>query len=325
MYGWDEDPSAWYGKADYKYSDKTEALRKSSAERAKASGPRTYEERGRPNTQLTDPKKAIRSESKNPMIIAVDVTGSMAQWPMEIFDRLPLLYNTLSQYRDDLELSFIAFGDEHVDRYPMQVTDFASGFDLEDRLKGLFGEGGGGDMPESYGLLAWYIQNRVMVPKARQPFLIVFGDASMHPVVARKSLQGILGLPVQEDADSIKTWQTLTKTWNTWFLRRPTGRPGDGIDHQWKEALGDERVIRIEEEARAVDYAMGLVARAWGHLDDFRVNLLARQNQETVEQVSRWIERHGPRVLECPRCQGPIPLSAVGRFTCGFCGVTLEL
>ena len=25
----------------------------------------------------------------------------MASWPFEIFDRLPLLYNTLSQYRED--------------------------------------------------------------------------------------------------------------------------------------------------------------------------------------------------------------------------------
>ena len=32
----------------------------------------------------------------------------MASWPFEIFDRLPLLYNTLSQYREDLEICFAA-------------------------------------------------------------------------------------------------------------------------------------------------------------------------------------------------------------------------
>ena len=325
MYGWDEDPSSWYGEGKYKYGDKGADKRKKAASRARASGPRTYQRKGRPNTQLTDPRKTIRTDSKTPMIIAVDVTGSMADWPAQIFDRLPLLYNTLSAYRDDLALSFIAFGDEHCDEWPMQVTDFAAGFDLEDRLKGLHGEGGGGDMPESYGLLAWYIHNRVFTPQARKPFLIVFGDAAMHPVVSRKALQKLLGIPTQEDADALKSWAQVCENWNTWFLRRPTGRPGDAIEKQWKQAVGDDRVIRIGEEERAVDYAMGLVARAWGHLDDFRVNLLARQDQDTVEQVSRWVERHGPRVLECPKCHAPIPLAAVGRFKCEFCSATLEV
>ena len=35
----------------------------------------------------------------------------MASWPFEIFDRLPLLFNTLSQYREDLEICFAAIGD----------------------------------------------------------------------------------------------------------------------------------------------------------------------------------------------------------------------
>ena len=116
MYSWDEDTSGWYGSAAYSYSTKGATKRKAAAERAKAHGPRTYARKSGPNEKIIDPRKTIRSKSANPLIIAVDVTGSMASWPFEIFDRLPLLYNTLAQYRDDLEICFAAIGDAAVDR-----------------------------------------------------------------------------------------------------------------------------------------------------------------------------------------------------------------
>ena len=118
MYSWEADTSKWYGDGTYRYGAKGAVKRKAAAERAKAHGPRTYEGASGPNEAIIDPKKHVRSTSANPLIVAVDVTGSMANWPLEIFDRLPLLYNTLSQYREDLEICFIAIGDAGYDRWP---------------------------------------------------------------------------------------------------------------------------------------------------------------------------------------------------------------
>ena len=86
MYSWDSDTSDWRGSVKgYKYSKRGSARRARSAAAAAAAGPRTYARKGRPDTQRTDPKKRIRSPSANPMIVGIDVTGSMAQWPFEIF------------------------------------------------------------------------------------------------------------------------------------------------------------------------------------------------------------------------------------------------
>src|SRR6185295_944325 len=247
-------------------------------------------------------------KSANPIIVAVDVTGSMANWPFEIFDRLPLLYNTLSQYKEDVEICFAAIGDAGVDRWPLQVTEFAHGYDLEQQLGTLFGEGGGGDAPESYGLFAWWVEQHVSVPNAQEPYLIVFGDAPMHPQVPATEIAHVLGdaHPREGDGtkavgekwshwllrtttgatpdsfDALKTWQRVAQRWNTWFLRRPTGRAGDAVDQQWAQALGPERIFHIDDEQRAVDYAMGLVARSWGHFGDFTTNLRARQDESKV-------------------------------------------
>jgi ribosomal protein L37AE/L43A len=320
MYSWDEDTSDWRGTAHYAYKPAAPGSKRGeAAERAKASGPRTYGGKTGPNEKIIDPKKQIRSESKNPIIIAVDVTGSMASWPAEIFDRLPLLFNTLSQYRPDVEICFAAIGDAAVDRWPLQVTTFASGFDLEQLLGAIYGEGGGGDAPESYGLFAHWVNTHVEVPNAEEmPFLIVFGDITMHPTVPAAQISHYLGDKAQ-DVDAIAEWQQVARKWNTWFLRRPTGKPGDQVDEQWARAIGGQKIIRIEDEQRAVDYAMGLIARSWGYFGDFQDNMRARQDEVKVEQVSKVIK------MICPTCGGPIPTTASGLFKCSYCGTTLKL
>ena len=320
MYSWDEKTSTWLGKGTYTYGPGGAAKRKTAATRAKAHGPRTYEQKGGPNEKIIDPQKHIRSESANPLIIAVDVTGSMASWPAEIFDRLPLLYNTLSQYREDLEICFVAIGDAACDQWPLQVTTFASGFDLEQLLSSLYGEGGGGDAPESYGLFAQWVNAHVQIPNAQDmPFLIVFGDVTMHPEVPEGQVSHYLGDQLQGDVDALAAWQHVCRTWNTWFLRRPTGKKGDKVDTQWGKAIGAQKVFHIQDEQRAVDYAMGLIARAWGRFGDFQDNMRARQSEDKVAMLSAPIE------MMCPRCGGPIPVAASGTFSCGYCGMTLKV
>jgi len=326
MYSWTDDGSGWYGAGSYSYSDKVKAKRDAAASREAAHGPRTYEAHRRPpNPRIIAPDKRVESQSRNPLIVAVDVTGSMARWPFEIFDRLPLLYTTLAQYREDLEILFAAIGDASVDDWPLQVTSFASGFDLEQQLKALYGEGGGGDAPESYGLFAYWVRNHVHVPNASSPFLIVFGDAPMHPRVPSAQIHGLLKDSSQADADALDEWRQVASSWNTWFLRRPGGGKGDATDKQWHAALGKDKVVRIQDEQRAVDYAMGIIARSWGHFDDFRANMKARQDESKVRALEKVLDDFKVRALSCPRCAAPIPDTASGMFRCAYCASTLTV
>ncbi|MEM7801299.1 MAG: hypothetical protein AAF633_19050 [Chloroflexota bacterium] len=322
MYSWSEDTSSWYGSKAYSYSPASSGKRRDDAKRAKASGPRTYEKKNGPIEKVIDPTKMVRSTSKNPLIVAVDVTGSMAHWPFEIFDRLPLLYNTLSQYRDDLEICFAAIGDGAFDRWPLQVTNFAGGYDLEQLLGGIYGEGGGGDAPESYGLFAHWVNTHVEIPNADEmPFCVVFGDINMHPRTPAKQIRHFIGDQIRRDVDSIAAWQQLSRTWNTWFLRRPTGRSGDHVDEQWGDAIGAQKIFHIADEQRAVDTAMGIIARAWGHFDNFQENMLARQNKSMVDKITE------PIAMLCPRCGAPLNPISIDRgvLTCGYCSTTLRI
>jgi hypothetical protein len=320
MYTWDGDTSGWYGSKSYKYGHGGSKKRAEAASRAAAHGPRSYQARDQPIEKVIDPSKHITTSSRNPLVVAVDVTGSMASWPFEIFDRLPLLFNTLSQYREDLEICFAAIGDAGCDRWPLQVTQFASGFDLEQLLGSLYGEGGGGDAPESYGLFAHWLNTHVEVPEVEEPpFLIVYGDITMHSKVPAEQIKHFLGDEATADVDAIEAWNTVCKTWNSWFLCRSLGSSGKQVTVQWGRAIGEQKILPIEDEQRAVDYAMGLIARAWGHFGDFKENMQARQSEEKVAELSAPIE------MKCPRCGGPVPVHAAGMFSCPYCGATLKI
>ena len=289
MYSWGDTMDDWARPGAYRFDSARAAVRALDAGRAAEAGPRTYEVSG-PDMARVDPRKHLFTRSANPVVVAVDVTGSMARWPFEIFDRLPLLSNTLTQYRPDCELAFAAIGDAGCDRWPLQVTRFAQGYDLEEELKALYGEGGGGDEPESYGLFAAFMAGHAPLPETpEKPFLIVFGDAHMHPQVPKAQLAHFLGDQARQDLQSEDLWRQVCRRWNVWFLRR-AGKPGDSIDQQWGKAIGAQQILHIHDEPRAVDYAMGLVARAWGHFPDFRANMAARQDEHAVRTLERRLE-----------------------------------
>jgi hypothetical protein len=283
MYTWNDSLEDWARPGRYRFDSARAAERAVEARAAAAAGPRTFSHDG-PDEALVTPRKHVITQSKTPLVIAVDVTGSMADWPAEIFDRLPLLYNTLSQYRPELDICFAAIGDAGYDRWPLQVTRFCRGFSLETQLKAIYGEGGGGDEPESYELFAHWINTHVTLAGSMQekPFMIVFGDAPMHPKVLRQQVKSVMGDALQQDLDAIEAWQQLARTWNVLFLRRKGIRRDDATGRQWEKALGAQHILTVFDEQRAVDYAMGLIARAWGHLDDFSANMAARQSDSKV-------------------------------------------
>ncbi len=291
MYSWGDSMDDWARPDAYKFDDARRGAREADARASRARGGRQYGAKSGPDERVTDPRKTIMALTANPLVVAVDVTGSMAGWPAEIFDRLPLLYQTLSQYRPDLEVAFAAIGDAGCDRWPLQVTEFGKGVALEDRLKAIYGEGGGGDAPESYQLFAQFMNTHAKIPAVpeggEKPFLIVFGDAQFHPKARPEEVERVLGDRIAQPLSGVEIWREVAAKWNVWFLRRPDGgRRGDAVHGQWAAAIGDQKIVYIDDELRGVDYAMGLIARTWGSFGDFERNMLARHEPRKVAALA---------------------------------------
>ncbi len=288
MYGWGKDDAAtWKGRGSYDYKSARGGYLDSLAAKAASKGPRAFLDRSSPDMAIVDPAKPISTSTTTPIVLAVDVTGSMSHWPAEIFDRLPLLYQTLSQYKPELEISFCAIGDATCDSYPLQICDFAKGLDLEGKLKAIFGEGGGGGQNrESYELFAYAMLNNISIPNATDPFLIIFGDEGFYDQVSPAQARHYLKSDMQEPLESMTVWNQVSRKFDTYLLHKPYSRGSDAeIVAQWKTALGDQKVVTVDDPQRIVDYAMGVIARKWGEYADLRASVLARHDTATVKKM----------------------------------------
>jgi len=289
MYSWGDDTSTWKTPGAYSYGDAMKPYLEKNKKISEEKGDRTYLSKKKPDLSLVDPKgKEISTDSPNPVIIAVDGTGSMQTWPAEIFDRLPLLYQTLSKYRPDTEISFSVIGDANSDVWPVQISGFGKGPTLDDYLKALQPEGGGGPgIRESYELWAYYVQQHVQTPKATSPFMIIMGDEKFYEHVDPEHVKRYLGGGLQERLDSKEVWEALSQRFDIVFLRKQYAGKDAEIEAQWKGALGEQRVIPLYDPTRAVDVAMGIIAKRWGQEGDYFQSLSARQDAPAIEAVKK--------------------------------------
>ncbi len=294
MYAWGGDTKDWKGKSKYDFDSARKPYLDKLAADAASKGPRSYSARIDADLKLVDPRgKEISSNSENPLVIAVDVTGSMAAWPGEIFDRLPLLYQTLSQYRKDLEISFVAIGDATCDTYPLQVNDFAKDLALEDKLKALCPEGrGGGHITESYELFAYFLTEHAKIENAKSPFLLIYGDEAFYDKVDPVQVRNYIGDNLEAQLDSKDVWNKLMQKFNVYFLQKPYGtghdtRTTEEINGIWAGALGKQRIIEVPSPERAVDIGIGLIAKQWGEYGDFTKSLSARHDDKDAALVHK--------------------------------------
>lgn len=111
---------------------------------------RTYNTQIKPemvDTGVRESRDSSEHPETTPIIIALDVTGSMRRTPHEMIkDNFPKLMDALMQLGiKDPQLLFMAVGDHEYDNYPIQVGQFESDTEkIINSLEEFVLEGGGG-------------------------------------------------------------------------------------------------------------------------------------------------------------------------------------
>jgi hypothetical protein len=274
------------GTGGYDYSDDPDILHKRDVDHAKDAGS-AYQ--GTASQGLAPPVgKTLHSDSPTPLVFAVDVTGSMGEWPGIIFNKLPVLYNEAKLWLPEIDISFAAIGDAYCDRYPVQICDFAKDRDLEQHINSIFPEGGGGGQTqESYELFAYYYLKHCDIPQAQKALFVYCGDEGFYEKIRRQHVQTFFGDVVTEDIDAYHVFGQLGKKFEVYNLR--VQYHDDAADAtiraQWQKAIGAQRVLRLEDPRRIVDCILGLTALMANEYEQFRERLTKRQTGEQVEQV----------------------------------------
>ena len=206
-----------------------------------------------------------------PIIIALDVTGSMGRIPHELIkDGLPTLMGTLIEKGvPDAAVCFIAIGDHLSDRVPLQAGQFESGdAELDMWLTRTYLEGnGGGNGGESY-LLAWlfgafYTSLDSFEKRNKKGFLITIGDEHNHKNLSASAIKEITGNGDVKNYSADELLELAQQKFNVFHINLSHSGYSSSeseILSRWKETLG-EKCIDISDYKEVANTISSLVIK----------------------------------------------------------------
>lgn len=237
----------------------------------------------------------VSTKSSRPLVIVVDVTGSMGEWPATMFSKLPFLELGAQHYLGkDLEICFAAVGDAYCDKYPLQSQAFTKGTKLKGSLEKLVIEGGGGGQTsESYELPALYFARNCSMPRAVQPIIIFVGDEKPYDFVNEEHAKELMGVEIPERFSTAEVFKELRQKFAVYLIRKPYERGSGNVESEidqrirkaWDTLVGDDHIADLPEPGRVVDVILGILAKETGLLEDFAADMKDRQTKAQQETV----------------------------------------
>lgn len=234
--------------------------------------------------------KDVKTDSTAPVIVVVDQTGSMGEWPKIMFSKLPYLEHETKEYLgDDAEFCFMAIGDAHNNEtYPLQVRPFSKGLDLKKRLEELVIEGnGGGQGTETYELAALFAAECVSMPKAIKPIIIFIGDEMPYSTIDKQHAADLCGIKLEKTLTTEACFKKLQQKMAVYFIQKSYGDGGGSKNNiseddrrcfnAWSKLVGDDHIAVLPSADRVVDVIFGILAKETGRIAYFEQELEDRQ------------------------------------------------
>ena len=181
-----------------------------------------------------------------PIILTLDVTGSMRKIPKELIkDGLPTMMSTLIKAGiDDASVLFLAIGDHINDSYPLQVGQFESGdVELDLWLTRTFLEGrGGANNGESY-LLSWYFaafhtRTDAFDKRGQKGILFTIGDEPCLENLPKRTIEELMGNSVGKGYTAIELLELAKQKYDVYHLHVLEGEKGIKSMDYWTNLLG---------------------------------------------------------------------------------------
>ena len=176
-----------------------------------------------------DPKNVIRecvdsTEHPNtkPVILALDVTGSMGNAAVEVAKQINVVMTKLYENVTDVEFLVMGIGDLAYDRAPIQASQFESDIRIAEQLDKVYFEGGGGGNAfESY-TAAWYFglhhTKLDCWKRGQKGVIITMGDEPLNPYLPKGALSRVTGDNLQGDIETDELYKAATEKFDIYHL-----------------------------------------------------------------------------------------------------------
>lgn len=232
-----------------------------------------------------DPRNVIREccdsdEHPNtlPVILALDVTGSMGDVAVEIAKKLNVIMTKLYKDVKDVEFMIMGIGDLAYDDCPIQVSQFESDIRIAEQLDKIYFEfGGGGNSFESY-TAAWYFGSRHTkldcLNRGRKGIIITMGDEQLNPYLPlkgrRSGLMEATGDDLQSDVETKDLYDEASQKFNIYHLdvSHSYRWDEDEIEKSYKKYLDDIHFRKVTMDSIANEIVDIIINEAENNITD---------------------------------------------------------
>ena len=186
-----------------------------------------------------------------PIILALDVTGSMSDCLMEVASSLNEIISKLYESIKDVEICVMAIGDLAYDYGAIQIGQFESDIRIAEQLdKVWFEQGGGGNSYESY-TAAWYMGARHTDldcwKRDKRGVIITLGDEELNPYLPKDKLNMLTGDTLQSDIETDDLYNEVCKKYDVYHIfvdhNSYTHRRCEQDSQTFKRVIGDDHVL----------------------------------------------------------------------------------
>lgn len=211
---------------------------------------------------LLNPKNVVREcldteehPETIPVILALDVTGSMGSAATMCASKLDEIMKELYDKVKDVEFLMMGIGDLACDDAPIQASQFESDIRILDQTTKVYFEGGGGgNSYESY-TAAWYfgLHNTKLDcwKRGKKGIIITMGDEPLNPYLPGRRLSEILGTSTQ-DVDTEVLYKEVCEKYDVYHIAITNNscynRYKDEIKNSWGKLLNQHLIIATSNE-----------------------------------------------------------------------------
>lgn len=209
-----------------------------------------------------------------PVILALDVTGSMGKAAVEVAKDINVVMTRLYKEFDDVEFMIMGIGDLAYDDSPIQISQFESDIRIAEQLDKVYFEyGGGGNSFESY-TAAWYMglhhTKLDCWKRGQKGVIITLGDEQLNPYLPEHSLEDCTGDDLQDDIDTDDLYKDASKKFDIYHIDVDhRSYRDDCIDSTWERLLDKDHYKSVKLDA-VTDTIIGMITNAFDiQPDDF--------------------------------------------------------
>ena len=157
-----------------------------------------------------------------PVIIGLDVTGSMGQAAVEVAKSLNVIMKNILSKMTDVEFCVMGIGDLAYDNAPIQMSQFESDIRIAEHMDKVYFEfGGGGNIYESY-TAAWYMGARHTKldcwERGKKGIIITLGDETLNPYLPKEPLMLATGDGIQDDIQTSDLIKEVSEKYDIYHI-----------------------------------------------------------------------------------------------------------